>query len=180
MGMRPMLLALVVLVCAVRPVVSACGSDHPVRDLRERAEQASERLKQRVQEVLDDLRKAVPEATPQTRPPSSRGRTETTRGEGDLLEVRRRVDGYWTRTLEAAGRREPRVSYVWVEPGDILRTGCGVAADDSAAFYCPSDVTVYVAGVLASNLWRGIAKDFPGQRAGYGHAVGDFGLAYVV
>jgi predicted metalloprotease len=39
---------------------------------------------------------------------------------------------------------------------------------------------VYVAVVLASNLWRGIANDFPGQRAGYGHAVGDFGLAYVV
>jgi len=176
---RAVLLALAVCLAA-SPAVAGCGSDHPVRDLRERAEQARERLKQRVQEVLDDLRKAVPEATPQTRPPSSRGRTETTRVEGYLLEVLRSVDGYWTRTLEAAGRREPRVSYVWVEPGDILRTGCGVAADDSAAFYCPSDDTVYVAVVLASRLWRGIANDFPGERAGYGHAVGDFGLAYVV
>jgi predicted metalloprotease len=176
---RAVLLALAVCLAA-STAVAGCGSDHPVRDLRERAEQARERLKQRVQEVLDDLRKAVPEATPQTRPPSSRGRTETTRVEGYLLEVLRSVDGYWTRTLEAAGRREPRVSYVWVEPGDILRTGCGVAADDSAAFYCPSDDTVYVAVVLASRLWRGIANDFPGERAGYGHAVGDFGLAYVV
>ena len=33
---------------------------------------------------------------------------------------------------------------------------------------------------IASRLWRGIANDFPGERAGYGHAVGDFGLAYVV
>jgi predicted metalloprotease len=100
--------------------------------------------------------------------------------EGYLLEVLRSVDRYWTSTLTTAGRPEPRVSYVWVEPGRILRTGCGVAADDSAAFYCPSDDTVYVAVVLASRLWRGIANDFPGERAGYGHAVGDFGLAYVV
>jgi uncharacterized protein len=176
---RAVLLALA-LCLAASTTLAGCGSDHPVRDLRERAERARERLKQRVQEVLDDLRKAVPEATPQTQPPASRGRTETTRVEDYLLEVLRSVDRYWTRTLEAAGRPEPRVAYVWVEPGDILRTGCGVAADDSAAFYCPSDDTVYVAVVLASRLWRGIASDFPGERAGYGHAVGDFGLAYVV
>jgi predicted metalloprotease len=176
---RAVLLAVAVSVLA-SSALAGCGSDHPVRDLRERAEQARERLKQRVEKVLDDLRKAVPEATPQTQPPASRGRTETTRVEDYLLEVLRSVDRYWTRTLAAAGRPEPRVSYVWVEPGEILRTGCGVAADDSAAFYCPSDDTVYVAVVLASRLWRGIANDFPGERAGYGHAVGDFGLAYVV
>jgi predicted metalloprotease len=176
---RAVLLALV-LSLAASGALAGCASDHPVRDLRERAEQARERLKERVKEVLDDLGKAVPEATPRTRPPTSRGRTETTRVEGYLLEVLRSVDAYWTKTLTAAGRSEPRVSYVWVEPGDILPTGCGVAADDSAAFYCPSDDTVYVAVVLASRLWRGIANDFPGQRAGYGHAVGDFGLAYVV
>jgi uncharacterized protein len=176
---RAVLLALAVCLAA-STALAGCGSDHPVRDLRERAEQARERLKQRVHEVLDDLRKAVPEATPQTRPPASRGRTETARVEGYLLEVLRSVDAYWTRTLTAAGRPEPRVAYVWVRPGDILRTGCGVAADDSAAFYCPGDDTVYVAVVLASRLWRGIANDFPGEQAGYGHAVGDFGLAYVV
>jgi uncharacterized protein len=130
--------------------------------------------------VLDDLQKAVPEATPQTRPPESNGRTEQSRVEGFLDEVLKSVDRYWTRTLTAAGRPEPRVFYRWVGPGEIGRTGCGVAADDSAAFYCPSDDTVYIAVVLASRLWRGIADDFPGERAGYGHAVGDFGLAYVV
>jgi predicted metalloprotease len=176
---RVVLLALV-LSLAASGALSGCASDHPVRDLRERAEQARERLKERVQEVLDDLRKAVPEATPRTQPPASRGRTETTRVEGYLLEVLQSVDAYWTKTLTAAGRPEPRVSYVWVEPGDIRPTGCGVAADDSAAFYCPADDTVYVAVVLASRLWRGIANEFPGQRAGYGHAVGDFGLAYVL
>lgn len=177
--MRAVLLALAVFLAAGTEL-SGCGTDHPVRDLRERAEQARDRLKKRVQEALDDLQKAVPEATPQTQAPESRGRTETDRVEGFLLDVLQSVDRYWTRTLTAAGRPEPRVSYVWVEPGQILRTGCGVAADDSAAFYCPTDDTVYVAVVLAARLWRGIANDFPGERAGYGHAVGDFGLAYVV
>lgn len=177
--MRAVLLALAVFLAA-GTALSGCGSEHPVRDLKERAEQARDRLKKRVQEALDDLQKAVPEATPQTQAPESRGRTETDRVEGFLLDVLQSVDRYWTRTLTAAGRPEPRVSYVWVEPGQILRTGCGVAADDSAAFYCPTDDTVYVAVVLAARLWRGIANDFPGERAGYGHAVGDFGLAYVI
>src|SRR3954466_9096458 len=156
------------------------GSEPPIRDLRQRAEQARERLKQRVEKVLTRIQQAVPEATPQTRTPSSRGRTETTQIESFLDEVLTSVDAYWTKTLTAAGRPEPRIARVWGEPGDILRTGCGVAADDSAAFYCPTDDTIYVAVVLASRLWRGIAHDFPGERAGYGHAVGDFGLAYVV
>jgi uncharacterized protein len=179
--MRAARLVVAVLLAAACVSLAGCGSsDHPIRDLEQRAEQARDRLKKRVQEILDDLQRAVPEATPQTEPPESEGRTETTRVEGYLLDVLRSVDRYWTQTLAAAGRPEPRVSYVWVEPGQILRTGCGVAADDSAAFYCPSDDTVYVAVVLASRLWRGIANDFPGERAGYGHAVGDFGLAYVV
>jgi uncharacterized protein len=178
--MSPVRLCLAVVLAAACVALGGCGSEHPVRDVKERVEQARERLKQRVQEVLDDLQKAVPEATPQTRAPESRGRTEQSRVEGFLDEVLAGVDRYWTRTLTAAGRPEPRVFYRWVSPGEIGRTGCGVAADDSAAFYCPSDDTVYIAVVLASRLWRGIADDFPGERAGYGHAVGDFGLAYVV
>jgi predicted metalloprotease len=178
--MRAARLVLAVLLAAACVSLGGCGSDHPVRDLQARAEQARERLKKRVQEVLDDLQQAVPKATPHTPAPASRGRTETTQVEGFLDEVLGSVDRYWTRTLTAAGRPEPRVGYVWVEPGQILRTGCGVAADDSAAFYCPNDDTIYVAVVLAARLWRGIANDFPGERAGYGHAVGDFGLAYVV
>jgi predicted metalloprotease len=178
--MRAARLALAVLLATMCVGLGGCGSDHPVRDLKARAEQARERLKKRVQEVLDDLRQAVPKATPQTTAPASRGRTETTQVEGFLDDVLGSVDRYWTRTLTAAGRPEPRVGYAWIEPGDIRRTGCGVAADDSAAFYCPTDDTIYVAVVLAARLWRGIANDFPGERAGYGHAVGDFGLAYVV
>jgi uncharacterized protein len=178
--MRAARLAMALLLAVACLTLGGCGSDHPVRDLRARAEQARDRLKKRVQEVLDELQQAVPEATPQTRTPASRGRTEITQVEGYLDEVLASVDRYWTRTLTAAGRPEPRLSYVWVEPTQILSTGCGVAADDSAAFYCPNDDTIYVAVVLASRLWRGIANDFPGERAGHGHAVGDFGLAYVV
>jgi predicted metalloprotease len=178
--MRAARLAMALLLAVACLTLGGCGSDHPVRDLRARAEQARDRLKKRVQQVLDDLQKAVPEATPQTRTPASRGRTETTQVEGYLDDVLASVDRYWTRTLAAAGRPEPRVFFKWVEPGQIFRTGCGVAADDSAAFFCPSDDTIYIAVVLASRLWRGIANDFPGERAGYGHAVGDFGLAYVV
>src|SRR5919202_4217080 len=173
---------------AVAPVVLALalalagcgGSDNPVKSIQERAEQARERLAERVREVLADIRKAVPEATPATEPPRTRGRTETTTVDAFLTDVLQSVDDYWTRTLTAAGRPAPRVGYLWVAPGEIVRTGCGVAADDSAAFYCPDDDTIYVAVVLAARLWQGIANDFPGERAGYGHAVGDFGLAYVV
>jgi predicted metalloprotease len=179
--MRTVRLVLALLLAALCLAgVQGCGGDHPVRDLRERAERARDRLEKKVKEVLDDLRQAVPEATPQTRAPATRGRTEADEVSRFLDVVLASIDRYWTRTLTAAGRPEPRVSYLWVPPGEIVRTGCGVAADDSAAFYCSGDDTIYVSVVLAARLWRGIARDFPGERAGYGHAVGDFGLAYVV
>src|SRR3954452_17299255 len=130
---------LLVLLVAASIALGGCGSGDPIRHLRPGAEQARERLKQRVEKVLTRIQQAVPEATPQTRTPSSRGRTETTQVEGFLDEVLTSVDSYWTKTLTAAGRPEPRTARVWVEPGEILRTGCGVAADDSAAFYCPND-----------------------------------------
>jgi len=171
---------LIVMLVLASVALGGCGSDHPIRDLHQRAEQARDRLRKRVEKVLTRIEKAVPQATPETQSPASRGRTETTQIESFLDDVLTSVDAYWTKTLTAAGRPEPRIARVWVEPGDILRTGCGVAADDSAAFYCPTDDTIYVAVVLAARLWRGIARDFPGERAGYGHAVGDFGLAYVV
>ena len=168
----------------------ACGggdADRVVSDIqaraqqaRDRAREARDRLAERVRKELDRLRKAVPKATPATQPPQTAGRTEITKVEGYLTDVLQSVDSYWTRTLAASDVPEPRVRYVWVEPGKPVRSGCGVPADDNAAFYCPSDDTIYMAVSLASRLWRGIAGEFPGERAGYGHAVGDFGLAYVV
>ena len=180
------LLAMVVSVA----LLAGCGGDEADRvradlearaeQVRERARAARERLAQRIQDVLDDLEQAVPRATPQTRAPASQGRTQETEIERFLTDVIQSVDRYWTRTLTEAGRNEPRVSYVWVEPGRVVRSGCGAPADDNAAFYCPNDDTIYFAQQLAADLWRGISDTFPGERAGYGDAVGDFGVAYVV
>jgi hypothetical protein len=65
-------------------------------------------------------------------------------------------------------------------PGEQIATGCGTTADDRAAFYCPADDTIYVAQVFASELYDGMLKALPGEAAGYGHAAGDFAVAYVL
>ncbi len=146
--------------------------------LRERAGQAREEFGRRVRQVLEDIEQAVPEASLPA--PTAQGRTETSEIADFLTESLQSIDQYWTRTLAQSGLPEPRVRYVWVPPGRAARTGCQAVADDRAAFYCPSDDTIYIAEQLASDLYRGIADDFPGERAGAGNAIGDFGLAYVV
>jgi predicted metalloprotease len=180
-------LAALLLAVLALTALPACGGDERIAELQQRAEEARDRVKQRidrarerVRQALDDLEQSVPRATPSTPTPASNGRTEEATVEDYLTEVITSVDRYWTRTLTAAGQPEPRVSYVWVPPGRVAGTGCGSPAGPDAAFYCPTDDTIYVSVQLASRLWKGIADDFPGERAGYGHAVGDFGLAYVV
>ena len=150
------------------------------RALRARAEKLSERVAKRVRQVLEDLEKAVPEAGPTTRSPSVRGRTQPGQIDAFLTDTLEDVDRYWTRTLTAAGREEPRVNFVWVEPDRRVRTECGAVADNQAAFYCPADDTIYIAQVLAAELYEGLNEGLPGQQAGYGRAVGDFGVAYIV
>lgn len=143
--------------------------------LRDRARAASEEFGRRVREVLDEIRQAVPEASlpaPQVR--------EATALEAFMKEVLESVDGYWTRTLRASGLEEPRVGYYWVPPGGRVLTACRVVADDRAAFYCSADDTIYIAARFADAVYRGIADDLPGERAGRGNAVGEFGLAYVI
>jgi hypothetical protein len=135
-----------------------------VERTQKRAEKLRDRVTARVKQVLEDLEKAVPEAPRGSVGPRA-GSAEASQIEAYLTEVIEDVDRYWTRTLKAAGVREPRVSYVWVEPGDRVRTGCRTAADDGAAFYCPADDTIYFAQRLAAQFYR---------------AVGDFGVAYVV
>ena len=165
-----------------RQAESARERAERVRDraegVRDRARQVSRRIKRRVRKVLDDFEQAVPAAS---RPlPASRGETRESEVAAYLDEVIRNVDVYWTKTLTRAGQPEPRVGFVVVPEGGAARTGCRVVADETAAFYCTGDDTIYIAEQLASDLWKGINDDFPGQRAGYGRAVGDFGLAYVV
>ena len=150
------------------------------RKLRARAERLSERVAERVRKALDELEKAVPEAGPQTRSPTARGRTQAGTIDAYLTDVLQSVDAYWTKTLTAAGRPEPRVAYDWVPPDARERTGCGAVADNAAAFYCPADDTIYVGQVLAAQVYEGATQGFPGEQAGYGRAVGDFGVAYLV
>jgi predicted metalloprotease len=170
--------------------LGGCGEDD-VRELsreaQERAQElaadarrARDRLERKVREVLRDLEQTVPAATSGEQAPRSRGRTGEDEVGRYLEEVLDDVDGYWTRTLTAAGRDEPRVGFLAIPEGRAARTGCGAVADELAAFYCPSDDTIYVGRRLAAELWAGINESFPGQRAGYGRAVGDFGLAYVL
>ena len=143
---------------------------------RDRAERSARRLADRVQEALDDLQRAVPQATRDEQAPASGDK----RLEAYLTEVLDSVDTYWTKTLRASDLPEPRVSFLWIPPGRGSRSGCGSVADENAAFYCPSDDTIFVGEKLAADILRGTGRNFPGERAGYGKARGDFGLAYVI
>jgi predicted metalloprotease len=90
------------------------------------------------------------------------------------------VDAYWHEMDAAAGRPAPSVRHVWVAPGAQVDTGCGVKAADTAAFYCSADDTIYIGQAFASALYNGVLASLPGQRAGFGRAIGDFAVAYVV
>jgi uncharacterized protein len=146
------------------------------RQLRSRADRLRERLAKRVRDTLDRLEKSIPSAGPGTQAPR-RGDASL---EAFLTETIRSVDAYWTTTLVASGLDEPRVGYRWLAPGDRVLTGCRHVADDDAALYCPVDDTIYVAQAFAAGVLRGIRDDFPGQQAGQGRAIGDFGVAYIV
>jgi uncharacterized protein len=186
--------ALRLLLIALALAVAGCGGDE-VRDRVERArdqverriaraerqfERARERFGKRIREVLGDIRKAVPQARRTSPEVRSRGRNEPTTIDAFLTDVLRDVDAYWTRTFKASGLPEPRVRYHWVEPGSRVRTGCGVPADDRAAFFCPADDTIYVAQRFASELYAGVAHGLPGESTGIGRAAGDFAVAYVL
>jgi uncharacterized protein len=151
-----------------------------IDEAQREARAVGERLAERVRAALEDLEQAVPKAPPGLEPPTVGEGAEARTIDDYLTEVLTDVDRYWTRTFAAAGVPEPRVSYVWVPPNRVARSGCGEPADDRAAFYCPADDTIYVGTVLAAEVYEGVARGFPGQEAGRGRAVGDFGVAYLV
>ena len=148
--------------------------------IRAHWQEQGKRLAQQVRTALNRIEQSVPRAQSPSQAPSAAGRRRPGTVDGFLTDVLRSVDAYWAKTLKAAGRPAPSVRYDWVPPGETVATGCGTPADENAAFYCPNDDTIYVSQVLAAEIYRGVAHNFPGEQSGQGHAVGDFGLAYVV
>jgi predicted metalloprotease len=164
---------------------SGCG-DSEGGTLRERAarleqklREQRDRLRARVEEFIGRMEQAIPEAQRTNPRVQSRGRTGEQSIDAFLTSVLENIDAYWTKTLTAADLPEPRVSFSWIPPGQAVESACGTAGED-AAFYCPGDDTIYVSQQLAADLWQGVARGLPGQNAGFGHAAGDFGVAYVL
>jgi predicted metalloprotease len=168
------LLALLFAVVAL----AGCGGDGAgdAKKIADELRTSANEVAQRIRDAIDALQKAVPRAGSQSRPPQSKGNTI----EEFLTGVLTSVDSYWTRTLTANGLPEPHVGHVWIPPGRQVRTRCGNAADQTAAFYCPTDDTIYVGETITRQIISGAANGFPGQQLGFGHAVGDFGAAYVI
>jgi uncharacterized protein len=97
-----------------------------------------------------------------------------------LTSVTQDVDNYWTKTFEAAGLPEPRVSYGWIPAGQAASSACG-PLDDSAAAYCSADDTIYISEQFATDIYSGaLDHALPGSSQGYGRTVGDFAVAYIV
>src|SRR4051812_31270538 len=149
------------------------------RALEQRVRAERDRLRERVQEILGQIKRSIPQAQRTSPRVQSRGRTGQETIDAFLTDVLKSIDAYWTKTLKANGIPEPRIRYDWVPPGETHQSACGPAGAN-AAFYCPTDDTIYVAQEFAAELWSGVAQGLPGERAGYGHAAGDFGVAYVV
>jgi predicted metalloprotease len=147
--------------------------------LEQRVREQRDRIRARVEKIVGQIERAIPEARRTSPRVQSRGRTGGQTIDAFLTSVLQSVDAYWTKTLKANGLPEPHVLFASIPPGRRAQSACGPAGDD-AAFYCPGDDTIYVAQQFAADLWSGVAQGLPGERAGYGHAAGDFGVAYVL
>jgi uncharacterized protein len=176
---------ILVMVLAVTLGLAGCGETtrealrQRAEEIRQRVEAERDRLSARIEAVLGNLERALPQARRTSPQVQSRGRTSRQTIDEFLSGVIRSVDAYWTKTFRANGLPTPSVKAFWVPPGAQVATACGPAGAD-AAFYCRSDDTIYVAQEFAAALWRGVVGGLPGERAGFGHAAGDFGVAYVV
>ena len=151
-----------------------------VADARREFEERRERYGKRIEEVLGELERVVPRAERTSPTVRSQGSNEPQTIDEFMQRILTSVDAYWTRTFAAAGLPEPRVGFSAIPPGGARLNACGTVADDSAAFYCPADDTIYVAQQFAADLYRGVLRGLPGERAGYGRAAGDFAVAYVL
>src|SRR3954469_8061567 len=114
--MRPVRALVALLLAALAlTALSACGAGDDrlsaaprgAEQTRHKLEARADRLRRRVREVLASLEQAVPQATPETQSPATRGRTEQNEIEGFLTDVLGSVDRYWTRTPSPAGGPGP-------------------------------------------------------------------------
>jgi uncharacterized protein len=97
-----------------------------------------------------------------------------------LTSVTKDVDAYWTKEFSDAGLPEPRVSYAWIPEGQTVSSACGEQGDTAAA-YCQQDDTIYISQTFANEIYDGaLNQQLPGSSQGYGKAVGDFAVAYIV
>ena len=101
-----------------------------------------------------------------------------------LTGVTTDVDAYWTKTFQAAGLPEPKVTYDWIPAGQTAASACGDedgTLGDSAAAYCAGDDTIYISQKFATDIYNGtLDQALPGSSQGYGGTVGDFAVAYIV
>ena len=150
-----------------------------IADARRDFEERRERFGKRIEEVLGDLERVFPRPERTSPTVRSRGRNEPQTIDAFMTDVLGSIDRYWTRTFAAANLPEPRVGFSAIPPGGRRLSSCGTIADDSSAFYCPADDTIYMAQQFAADLYRGVVRGLPGERAG-GRAAGDFAVAYVL
>jgi uncharacterized protein len=111
--------------------------------------------------------------------PGARG-SGTENLSGLMTAVLGDVDGYWTRVLDENGYTEPSVRYDWIPSGTSVIDGCsGEATDETAAFYCPADDTIYLSETFAGAVRDGDIQGWPsGDRVR--SALGDMAVAYVI
>jgi len=141
---------------------------------------------ERIDAGLDEVDPATSEPSTTTREPDTPPQVTPESMSRFLDDVLADLQRFWPRAAPP-GVDIPRVDHVWIAPGDDVETACRDArgqpfvADADAAVYCGADDTIYLGTRLAAEVWQGIkASGFPGQAAGYGRAVGDFGVAYMV
>jgi predicted metalloprotease len=136
-------------------------------------------VREKVDQAFSRLARVLPEP-PRTEPvPTTAGHTRPETIDQFLTAVIEDVDGFWTRAFKRAGLPAPHVGYEWIPPGVTEQTACG-PADDNTAAYCPADDTMRVAQSFAARLYAGVLSGLPGEQAGFGHAAGDFAVAYVI
>src|SRR5215211_3462902 len=119
-----MLLVLALAGCGAQDRVEQAADDarQELHRQRDRVRAEIERVRRRIEEVLGELEQAVPRARRTNPQVEARGRTEAGTIDDFLTGVLRSVDRYWTRTLAESGLGEPRVSYVWVPPHEVVAT----------------------------------------------------------